>query len=70
MSICGSWNLFPHGIGNDGVYEEIKKNFPKTKIFKLDKEEVDSAKGADEIITEFEENKGAILIGTQMALFI
>ena len=66
---CGSWNLFPHGIGNDGVYEEVKKNFPKTKIFKLDKEEVDSAKGAERIIDEFESNKGAILIGTQMALF-
>ncbi len=51
------------------MYDEIKKNFPKSKIFKLDKEEVDSAKGAEKIITEFEENKGAILIGTQMALF-
>lgn len=68
-STCGSWNLFPQGIGNDGVYEEIKKNFPKSKIFKLDKEEVDGAKGAEKIISEFEENKGAILIGTQMALF-
>ena len=67
---CGSWNLAPLGIGTDTVYEYLKERLEsKTKIFKLDKESAKSAKGAEEIITEFESSKGAILIGTEMAFF-
>lgn len=64
---CGSWNLVPLGIGTDTVYEEVEKLFPKVKIFKLDKESAKTAKGAEKIVEEFEENSGAILIGTEMA---
>lgn len=66
---CGSWNLMPLGIGTDTVYEEIKKLFPKEKILKLDKESAKTAQGAKKIMKEFSENKGAILIGTEMAFF-
>jgi len=66
---CGSWNLIPLGIGTDTVYEEIKKLFPKTKILKMDKEAVKTAKGAEKISREFSENAGTILIGTEMAFF-
>jgi primosomal protein N' (replication factor Y) len=67
--ICGSWNLMPLGIGTDTVFEEIKKFFPGTKIFKLDKEIAKNATGAEKIIKEYEENPGSILIGTEMAFF-
>ncbi len=72
---CGSWNLLPLGIGTDTVYEEVSKlmsvqaGFPKIKIFKLDKESAKTASGAKKIIKEFEENKGSIMIGTEMAFF-
>lgn len=69
---CSSWNLIPLGIGTDTVYEQLKKIFPakeKIKIFKLDKESVKSAKEADKITKEFEENPGSILVGTEMAFF-
>lgn len=76
---CGSWNLTPLGIGTDTVYEEIKKIFPKIKIFKLDKESAKNSSGAKKIIKEFstqgaapkdgQGSEGAILIGTEMALF-
>jgi primosomal protein N' (replication factor Y) len=71
---CGSWNLIPFGIGTDTVYEEIKKilkeeGLSKIKIFKLDKESAKTQKGAQNIVKEFEENKGAILIGTEMTFF-
>jgi len=66
---CGSWNLMPLGIGTDTVFEELKKQFPENKIFKLDKEVVKTASGAEKITKEFEENKGSILVGTEMALF-
>ncbi len=65
---CNSWNLMPLGIGTDTVYEEAKKLFPKTKIFQLDKESAKTAKGAEKIMKEFEENSGSILVGTEMAL--
>jgi primosomal protein N' (replication factor Y) len=66
---CGSWNLVGLGIGTDTVQEEVKKLFPKNKIFRLDKESAKTALGAKKIIKEFEENPGSILIGTEMAFF-
>ncbi len=66
---CGSWNLMPLGIGTDTVFEEVKKEFPKVKIFKLDKEAVKTAKEAEKIVKEFENNSGSILVGTEMAFF-
>lgn len=66
---CDSWNLKPFGIGTDTVYEELREIFPKIKILKLDKESAKTKKGAESIIDDFEKNKGAILIGTEMALF-
>ena len=68
-SSCGSWNLIPLGIGTDTVYEEIKRLFPKEKIFKLDKESAKNATGAKKVIKEFEESSGSVLIGTEMAFF-
>ncbi|MEK7080994.1 MAG: hypothetical protein AAB902_01200, partial [Patescibacteria group bacterium] len=75
---CGSWNLMPLGIGTDTVYEYVEKilskqadflNNRKIKVFKLDKESARTAKGAEKIIKEFEENPGSILIATEMAFF-
>lgn len=66
---CGSWNLSPLGIGTDTVYEELRKSFPKEKIFKLDKENAKSRTGAEKIVKDFEKANGAILIGTEMSFF-
>ncbi|HEV7702548.1 MAG TPA: hypothetical protein VGO63_03865 [Candidatus Paceibacterota bacterium] len=65
---CQSWNLVPLGIGTDTVVEEISMFLPEAKIFKLDKESVKSKKEAEKIAKEWEETKGAILVGTEMAL--
>ena len=68
----------PLGIGTDTVYEYVEKilskqadflNNRKIKVFKLDKESARTAKGAEKIIKEFEENPGSILIATEMAFF-
>jgi primosomal protein N' (replication factor Y) len=66
---CQSWNLVPMGIGTDTVYEDLKTHFPKNKIFKLDKEVATNATEAIKIIKEFENTAGAVLVGTEMALF-
>lgn len=66
---CQSWNLVPLGIGTDTVYEELKKLFPGTNIFKLDKESVKNGTAAKKIINDFEKTIGGILIGTEMSFF-
>lgn len=66
---CGSWNLNPLGIGTDKVYEEIKKIYPNTKIFQIDKEATPTQKEINQTIRDFEKSSGSILIGTEMALF-
>ncbi len=72
---CKSWNLMPLGIGTDTVVQNIEKiiakdpDFPKAKIFQLDKESAKTKKGAEKIVKEFEEHPGSILVGTEMALF-
>lgn len=68
-SYCDSWDLTPLGIGTDTVVEELKSIFPESKILKLDKENAKTNAGADKIAKEFENHKGAILVGTEMALF-
>ncbi len=66
---CGSWNLMPLGIGTDTVTEELKQSLPDIKIFKLDKESAKTAKEAEKIMKEYEEQSGSILVGTEMAFF-
>jgi len=66
---CGSWNLIPLGIGTDTVFEDVKKIFPKIKVFQLDKESAKTAEGAKKTIEEFEKNPGSILVGTEMTFF-
>ena len=67
-SHCGSWNLYPLGIGVDTVVEELKKTFPNRKIYKVDKEHTSTATKVKKEIEKFEKEKnGAILVGTQLA---
>lgn len=68
-SNCGGWNLISYGIGTDSVVEEIKNNFPWIKIFQLDKENIKTKKQAQNLIREFENAQGCILVGTEMAFF-
>lgn len=66
---CESWNLVPLGIGTEKVYEEVSRLLPPEKIFILDKTSASTPKKAKLIIKNFEETKGSVLIGTEMALF-
>lgn len=64
---CSSWNLTPLGVGTDRVREEIQNLFPNIKIFQIDKESTQTNKEARNTIESFYQNKGSILIGTEMA---
>ncbi len=65
---CGSWNLGLYGIGVDTVVEAVKKEFPSAPLFRIDRESVKDEKSGQKIGKEFGKSKGAILVGTEMAL--
>lgn len=65
---CGSWRLRARGIGIQHVNDEAITQFPKAKIFLFDHTTATTRKKAEKIISDFYATRGAILIGTKMAL--
>lgn len=63
---CGSWRLRERGIGIQQIEDECRKLFPKVPLVIFDHTTATTHKKATLIKTEFEKNKGAILLGTQM----
>jgi len=64
---CHSWKLAAFGSGIDRVTEEVRKNFPGVIIFEIHKDIAPSSAKALKIIDNFYENRGSILLGTEMA---
>jgi primosomal protein N' (replication factor Y) len=65
---CQSWRLTTFGIGIEGVEEELKKNFPELKIFRLDTDTANTHKKSLDIAAKFYSAPGSVLLGTEMAL--
>lgn len=65
---CGSWRLKTRGIGIQHVYDETVANFPDKRVFLLDHITGSTRKKAAKVISDFYDNRGSILVGTQMAL--
>ncbi|HEY1037055.1 MAG TPA: hypothetical protein VGE62_00570 [Candidatus Paceibacterota bacterium] len=65
---CGSWKLTTLGIGIDTVAAEVKKLFPEKEVFTIDRDSVKTDKQARDIIKDFSNAKGAVLVGTETAL--
>ncbi len=65
---CGSWRLRERGIGIGQIEDECRKLFPKTPLAIFDHTTATTHKKASLIGTEFEKQKGAILLGTQMVM--
>lgn len=65
---CNSWKLITLGIGLDTVAEDIKKEFPKRQVFKLDKDSVSTDKQARAVVESFMKTKDGILLGTESSL--
>lgn len=66
--ICGSWRLRERGIGIQQVYDELHKLFPQTPIILFDHITAKTYKKATFLRDTFYATKGAILLGTHMAL--
>ena len=67
-TVCNSWRLMPLGIGTEKVAEQIGTYFPGTPVFLLDGDHVKTHKQGLTMSAEFQATKGAVLIGTEMAL--
>lgn len=63
---CGSTNLRYGAIGTQKVVEELKKLFPRTKVFRMDNDNTRTKNAHYEILKEFASTKSSILVGTQM----
>ncbi len=65
---CKGWRLEALGIGIEKVEEEVKKIFPDSHVFVLDKEHVTTHKQAVKVRDDFYNTPNSIMIGTEMAL--
>ncbi len=65
---CGGWRLVTLGIGAEKIEEELKRNVPEAKIWRLDKISAPSHKKASDMVEKWYAAPGSILIGTELAL--
>lgn len=63
---CGSVHIEQKGFGTERVEEELKLIFPDAVIARLDVDSTRTKNGLQQIISEFQDKKTDILIGTQM----
>ncbi|HEU4677507.1 MAG TPA: hypothetical protein VFS75_02205 [Candidatus Paceibacterota bacterium] len=65
---CGSWRLKERGIGIQQVYDELHKLFPNAPTILFDHMSARTFKKASFLRDTFYKTKGAILLGTPMAV--
>ena len=63
---CGSQDMRTKGFGTEKIEDEIAILFPEAKLARLDLDSAKSRRTYEKIITDFENRKTDILIGTQM----
>jgi len=63
---CGDTTIKAKGFGTEKVEEELAEIFPKVKIARMDYDTTRSKFAYHNIITDFEQGKIDILVGTQM----
>lgn len=65
---CDSWRLTTLGIIIELIEQTLAGMFPDIKIFKMDKDTITTHKQALNLVNEFYNSPGSILLGTEMAL--
>lgn len=63
---CGGTELMSRGFGTEKVEDSIKELFPEARIARMDLDTTRTRTAYEKIISDFEEGKTDILIGTQM----
>lgn len=64
--VCKTPNLNTKGFGTEKIEDEIREIFPQARVSRMDLDTTRSKKSYDKIISDFEQYKVDILIGTQM----
>jgi len=64
--VCKTPNLNTKGFGTEKIENEIKEIFPEARVSRMDFDTTRSKKSYEKIISDFEQHKIDILIGTQM----
>lgn len=65
---CGSWRLRERGIGIQHVHDELRKKLPNVPLTLFDYTSASTLKKALFLQETFYSTKGAVMLGTQMAL--
>ena len=63
---CGSVHIMQKGFGTERIEEELKLIYPKASIARLDLDSTRTRNSLQKILTDFQDRKTDILIGTQM----
>ena len=63
---CGNPALQTKGFGTEKIEEEVSELFPDVRVARLDLDTARSRKNYEKIITDFENGKIDVLVGTQM----
>lgn len=63
---CGGTELLNRGMGTERIEEDIQLAFPEAKVGRMDLDTTRTRTAYEKIISDFEQGKTDILIGTQM----
>ena len=63
---CGAHTLGKRGMGTERVEEEVRRYFPTARVARMDVDTTRSKTAYDKIISDFQQHKTDVLIGTQM----
>jgi len=63
---CGSVHVEQKGFGTERIEEELKLLYPEVSIARLDMDTTRTKNGLQQILSDFQDKKTDILIGTQM----
>ncbi len=63
---CKGWKLKTLGLGIQKLHEEIKNCFPELKIFRMDGDAIKTRKQGADLISNFLNTPGAVLLATEM----
>lgn len=63
---CGSVDTNIRGFGTEKIEEEVKKNFPKARVARMDLDTTRGKNSYQKLIAQFEDKEIDILVGTQM----
>lgn len=63
---CQSMNLRPLGMGTEQIESFLQKTFPFTNCFRIDRDSTQRKGSFKEKLGQLEDDKSAILVGTQM----